>query len=156
MIRFAIKSLVVMLLVGHALNLAEPAPVANSSGAAQAYFLPADYSENAVPNARRPDIARALSAATNARVVASGVVSDATGFCGREPLACNSSRELLARTARGFGAMATRIANWAGREDQAETPDSAPDTDDDYHPLKDYRGTYPILPEARPARPESL
>ena len=60
MIRFAIKSLVVMLLVGHALKLAEPSPVANSSVAAQAHFLPADYSQDAVLNARRPDIALAL------------------------------------------------------------------------------------------------
>lgn len=156
MIRFAIKSLVVMLLLGHALKLAEPAPADISSEAAQAHFLPADYSENAVPDDRRQNIARTLSTVTNARVVASGVASDATGFCGREPLACNSSRELLARMARGIGYMATRITDWAGRGDEAEALDGAPDAVEDYHPLKDYRGSYPILPEARPARPESL
>ncbi|MCF8470509.1 MAG: DUF5330 domain-containing protein [Parvibaculum sp.] len=156
MIRFAIKSLVVMLVLGHAFKLTEPAPAETSSQAAQARFLHADYSENAIPNDRRQDIVRELSAVTNARVVASGVASDAAGFCGREPLACESGRELVARTARRIGDIAARITDWAGSEDDAETPDGAPDTADDYHPLKDYRGSYPILPEARPARRESL
>jgi hypothetical protein len=151
MIKFAIKSLVVMVLVGHAIKLVEPAePVA----AAEPRFMPANYTEGAVAPAPS-DVTSQLSTFTNAQIVVSHTARDAKGFCDREPLACQSGRELLARAAVGIRDLASGIAMWADDETAAGVSGENPDTDE-YRPLADYRGPYPILPAPPPARNDTL
>ena len=149
MIKFAIKSLVVMVLVGHAIKLVEPAePVA-----AEPRFMPANYTEGEA-NIREPDVAGELSTFTNAQIVVSHTARDAQGFCEREPLACQSGRELLARVAVGIRDMASGVATWADDEKVDEEANEIPDTE--YRPLEGYQGSYPLLPAAPPARNDAL
>lgn len=146
MIKFAIKSLVVLVLVGHAIKLAEPAdPVA-----AEPRFMPATYSDGPEARAAEPEIADRLFTFTNAQIVVSHAARDASGFCERQPLACQSGRELLVRAAMGIRDIATGIVNWADEEDGARTAEIDPDAE--YRPLEGYRGAYPLLPAAPPAR----
>ncbi|HAC58341.1 MAG TPA: hypothetical protein DCF73_08320, partial [Rhodobiaceae bacterium] len=87
MIKFAIKTLVVMVLAGHAIKLAEPAgPVA-----AAPEVIPVVHADDE----SRPDrdVVRDLSLFTNARIVVSHATRDAAGFCEREALACQSGEE---------------------------------------------------------------
>lgn len=153
MIRFAIKSLVVLVLIGHAIKLVEPADPAVASATAP-HFMPASYSEGAAP-AEIPDVAPQLSSFTNAQIVVSHAARDASGFCEREPLACQSGRELLVRTAKGVRDLAAGVADWAGAEDRhVDEAEVLPD--EEYRPLEGYRGLYPPLPPEPPARRESF
>jgi hypothetical protein len=148
MIKFAIKSLVVMVLVGHAIKLLEPVEQAN----VEPRFMPANYTEG-VAQAADPDITGKLSTFTNAQIVVSHAARDTRGFCDREPLACQASRELLGRAAVGIRDMASGIAVWANDSGEGE-PVEDPDTE--YRPLENYQGAYPLLPSPPPARNDSL
>lgn len=147
MIKFAIKSLVVLVLIGHAMKLAEPAaePVA-----AEPRFMPADYAEETALPER--DVTQDLSTFSNAQILVSHTARDAAGFCAREPLACQSGRQLLVRVASGVRDVAASLVNWAEEDEDKATVEG----ESEYRPLKDYEGTYPILPEAPPARHEGL
>ena len=146
MIKFAIKSLVVLVLVGHAIKLVEPAEPA----AAGAGFIPAAYAQG--PVNPRPDMSPNLSTFTNAQIVISRAARDVSGFCEREPLACQSGRELAVRLAMGIRDVAAGVAQWA-REDEGRSGVMVEGREEGpYRPLADYRGAYPILPEAPPAR----
>ena len=149
MIKFAIKSLVVMVLVGHAIKLVEPAEPA----AAEPRFMPAHYAEDRT--AIDADVAGQLSTFTNAQIVVSHAARDAKGFCEREPLACESSRELLGRVAIGIRDLASGVATWADDADEAEGMQENPQTDE-YRPLENYKGSYPLLTAAPPARHDTL
>ncbi|HCX68789.1 hypothetical protein [Parvibaculum sp.] len=145
MIKFAVKSLVVLVLVGHAMKLADPA----EPGMDGPRFIPATYAEGA-PLPER-DVTRDLSTLTNVQIVVSRTARDATGFCEREPLACQSGRQLLVQLATGVRDMAASLAGWA-EEDESATAR----IEEEYRPLKAYSGNYPILPEAPPVRSNSL
>ena len=145
MIKFAVKSLVVLVLIGHAMKLTEPVePVA-----VEPRFIPATYAEGA-PLPER-DVTRDLSTFTNAQIVVSHTARDASGFCDREPLACQSGRQLVARLATGVRDMASGLANWAEEDEIAPA-----EAEEEYRPLKDYSGAYPILPQSPPARSSAL
>lgn len=146
MIKFAIKSLVVLVLVGHVIKLADPVEPVE----AEARFMPASYSggEDTTPR----DITRDLSTFTNAQIVVSGTARDASGFCDREPMACQSGRELVVRLAGGVRDVAANLANWAEEDGTAKVEEA----EEEYRPLKDYQGNYPILPAAPPARDNSF
>lgn len=148
MIKFAIKSLVVMVLVGHAIKLVEPVEQAQL----EPRFMSANYTEGAAQIAE-PDITGKLSTFTNAQIVVSHAAQDTRRFCDREPLACQAGRELLARAAVGIRDVASGIAAWAdgpGEEDPIDNPDT------EYRPLEKYQGAYPILPTPPPARNDTL
>lgn len=146
MIKFAIKSLVVLVLVGHTIKLVEPA----ESATAEPGFMPAAYAQG--PADPRPDMSPNLSTFTNAQIVISHAARDVSGFCEREPLACQSGRELAARLASGIRDIAAGVAQWA-REDEGRNDVIVEGGEEgEYRPLADYRGEYPILPEAPPAR----
>ncbi|MEQ8268710.1 MAG: hypothetical protein RH982_16070 [Parvibaculum sp.] len=152
MIRFAIKSLVVLVLVGHAIKLVEPADPAVVSATAP-HFVPASYSEGTAPG-EIPEVATQLSSFTNAQIVVSHAARDASGFCEREPLACQSGRELLVRSARSVRDLAAGVVDWAGTEDQ---PGEESQPVEEYRPLEGYRGPYPPLPPLEaPARHDSF
>lgn len=143
MIKFAIKTLVVMVLAGHAIKLAEPAgPVA-----AAPEVIPVVHADDE----SRPDrdVVRDLSLFTNARIVVSHATRDAAGFCEREALACQSGEEIMIRLATGIRDLAAGFLAWA--EDEKEIGGSTTE-EEEYRPLKNYTGAYPILPEARPVR----
>ncbi len=143
MIKFAIKTLVVLVLAGHAIKLAEPAgPVT-----AAPEVIPVVHTGDEARFDRH--VARDLSLFTNARIVVSHAARDAAGFCEREALACQSGEELMIRLATGIRDLATGFLAWA--EDEKEIDGSTVE-EDEYRPLKNYTGTYPILPEARPVR----
>ena len=144
MIKFAIKSLVVMVLVGHAIKLVEPVEQAE----VEPRFMPANYMEGTAQIAE-PDITGKLSTFTNAQIVVSHAARDTRGFCDREPLACQASRELLGRAAVGIRDMASGIAAWADGPDEEELIEN-PDTE--YRPLENYQGAYPLLPAPPPER----
>ena len=74
---------------------------------------------------------------------------DAAGFCEREALACQSGEEIMIRLATGIRDLAAGFLAWA--EDEKEIGGSTTE-EEEYRPLKNYTGTYPILPEARPVR----
>lgn len=150
MIKFAIKSLIVMVLAGHAIKLMEPAETA----VAEPRFVTANYTEGQAA-AVAPDVAGQLSAITNAQIVVSHTVRDVEGFCDREPLACQSGRELLVRGAIGVRDFASGIAIWADDETGSDLSHENPDTDE-YRPLENYKGSYPILPTPPPARNDTL
>lgn len=146
MIKFAIKSLVVLVLVGHAIKLVEPAKPA----AADPGFVPATYAQG--PADPGPDMSPNLSTFTDAQIVVSHAARDLAGFCEREPLACRSGRELTVRLAAGIRDIAAGVAHWA-REDEGRSDVIVKGEEEgEYRPLADYRGEYPILPEAPPAR----
>lgn len=156
MIRFAIKTLVVLVLVGHAIKFVEPVDPAAAS-AAQPRFMPASYSEEPAQAEAPLEVADQLSTFTNAQIVASRAAHDAAGFCEREPLACQAGRELLVRMAAGIRDVAAGVADWADKEERV--PDEAMagvDPDTEYRPLEGYRGAYPLLPAKPPARSESF
>ncbi|MBC7286165.1 hypothetical protein, partial [Hoeflea sp.] len=65
MIKFAVKLLVVLALVGHAIKLVEPAePVMTEPG-----FMPTTYAQDPAPP--EPDVTPDLSTFTNAQIVVS-------------------------------------------------------------------------------------
>ncbi|ABS61686.1 hypothetical protein Plav_0063 [Parvibaculum lavamentivorans DS-1] len=146
MVRFAIKSLVVLVLIGHAIKLAEPA---ESAPDGDVRFIPASYSEEPVAPVEQQEIASHLSAFTNAQIVVSHTASDAAGFCDRQPLACQSGRELLVRVATSVRDVA---GSFVSRMDGEEEVQARSDPDTEYRPLDGYRGSYPLLPAEPPAR----
>jgi hypothetical protein len=146
MIKFAFKSLVMLALVGHAIKLVEPVEPATANPG----FVPAAYLEG--QTASGPDVTQDLSTFTNAQIVVSHAARDAVGFCDREPLACRSGRELTVRLATGIRDIAASAAHWA-RAEESGTPAVVDDGGEgEYHPLANYRGSYPIFPETPPAR----
>lgn len=150
MIKFAVKSLVALVLIGHAIKLVEPA----KPDTADPGFMPATYAQAPADPGR--DMSPNLSTFTNAQIVVSRAVRDAAGFCEREPLACQSGRVLVARLAAGIRDIAASVALRA-KEDQAGTVATAEGSgEEEYRPLANYKGNYPILPEAPPARGSTL
>lgn len=150
MIKFAVKSLVVLALVGHAIKLVEPAePAMTGPG-----FMPTTYAQDPAPP--EPDVTPDLSTFTNAQIVVSHAARDAAGFCEREPLACRAGRELLIRLATGIRDVTAGVVSRA-REDGGANLDITEDrTEGEYRPLANYKGAYPIFPEAPPARSNAL
>lgn len=146
MIKFALKSLVILVLVGHAIRLVEPAkPVT-----AEPRFVPATYTQG--PIAAGSDVTQDISTFTNAQIVVSHAARDAAGFCDREPLACRSGRELTVRLATGVRDLAASAAHWARGEESGAIAAVNDGDEGAYRPLANYRGAYPILPEEPPAR----
>lgn len=148
MIKFAVKSLVVLVLVGSAIKLVEPADGAGTPGPR---LVPAGYSEGPAFASSEREVVEQLSTLSNTQIVVSHAARDARGFCAREPLACESGRELLIRMATAVRDVAGSVAYWAGNEEEA--PDMLQDDQETvYRPLENYRGTYPLLPAEPPAR----
>ena len=150
MIRFALKVLIALLLVGYVMRLDEPVPQsANADG-----FIPTSYP---AASAHPEDVTADLSTFTNARIVMSHGARDVTSFCEREPLACDAGSELLARAAIGIRNVATALLNSAQEEDAQAGKSTINDPmTDEYRPLENYRGAYPILPQTPPARHASF
>lgn len=146
MIKFAVKSLVVLVLVGHVIKLTDPVEPVE----AEARFMPASYSEG--EDLAQRDVSRDLSTFTNAQIVVSSTARDASGFCDREPMACQSGRELVVRLASGVRDVAGNLVNWAEEDGTAKVEE----VEEEYRPLKDYQGSYPLLPAEPPARSNSF
>jgi hypothetical protein len=150
MIRFALKVLIALLLVGYVMRLDEPAPQSATANG----FMPTSY-----PSAVTPpeDVTGDLSTFTNAQIVVSRSARDVTGFCDREPLACDAGRELIARAAIGIRNIASALMDSAQKNDvRATEPSTNAPVTDEYRPLENYRGAYPILPQTPPTRAASF
>lgn len=139
MIRFALKLLVIMVVVGYVVRLAEPVP----SSVDEPKFVAAAYGTE-TQEETPADVARHLSSFTNAQIVVAQTTRDVTGFCERQALACEAGRELIVRAAAGIRDVAASIAG--------EPHVSAAEEEEEYMPLREYSGTYPILPAAPPPR----
>lgn len=150
MIRFALKVLVALLLVGYVVRLDEPVPQsANADG-----FVSASYpAASAYPE----DVTANLSTFTNAQILMSRSAHDVTSFCEREPLACDAGGELISRAIIGIRNVATSLINGTQENSAQVTQPTANDpVADEYRPLENYRGAYPILPPTPPARHASF
>lgn len=150
MIRFALKVLIALLLVGYVVRLDESVPQsANVSG-----FMPTSYP---AASASPEDVTANLSTFTNAQIVVSRSARDVTSFCQREPLACDAGRELIARAAIGIRNVATALINDAQENGvQAKQPAANDPVADEYRPLENYRGAYPVLPQTSPGQHASF
>lgn len=143
MIRFAFKLLIAMVAVGYVVRLAEPAP----APADEPQLLAATHIAGMPEEQDQVEIARQLSSFTNVQIVVSQTTRDVAGFCERQALACQAGRELIVRAAAGIRDVAASIAG-----EEEKLADVSGDSEEEYMPLREYRGTYPILPEAPPPR----
>lgn len=148
MIRFALKILIALLLVGYVMRLDEPVTESANAGG----FIPTSYPAATDVPTDPDEVTAQLSALTNARIVMTHGAQDVTSFCERQPLACGAGRELIARAAAGIRDVAAAIVSGTEGEKSSVDAQSA----DDYRPLENYQGDYPLLPRTPPVRQDSF